>query len=62
MGSGLVRIFQTLNRFFGDLHWWPGETPFEVAVGDAPVPSFFEITMAPEALRFAFGVAAIFFR
>lgn len=29
----LLRIYERLNRFFGDLHWWPGETPFEVAVG-----------------------------
>ena len=29
----LLRIYDRLNRFFGDLHWWPGETPFEVAVG-----------------------------
>jgi endonuclease-3 related protein len=29
----LLRIGETLERFFGDLHWWPGETPFEVAVG-----------------------------
>ena len=29
----LLRIYKTLDRFYGDLHWWPGETPFEVAVG-----------------------------
>jgi endonuclease III related protein len=29
----LLRIYETLDRFYGDLHWWPGETPFEVAVG-----------------------------
>jgi len=29
----LLRIYERLNRFFGDLHWWPGETPFEVTVG-----------------------------
>ncbi|HSD94074.1 MAG TPA: hypothetical protein VLA94_01480, partial [Syntrophales bacterium] len=29
----LLGIGETLERFFGDLHWWPGETPFEVAVG-----------------------------
>ena len=29
----LLRIGETLERFFGDLHWWPGETPFEVTVG-----------------------------
>ena len=29
----LVRIFDLLNRHFGDLRWWPAEEPFEVAVG-----------------------------
>jgi endonuclease-3 related protein len=29
----LLCIGETLERFFGDLHWWPGESPFEVAVG-----------------------------
>jgi endonuclease-3 related protein len=29
----LLRIGAALEGFFGDLHWWPGETPFEVAVG-----------------------------
>jgi endonuclease III related protein len=29
----LLRMYERLDRFFGDLHWWPGETPFEVAVG-----------------------------
>ncbi len=29
----LLRIFDVLNGYFGDLHWWPGETPFEVIVG-----------------------------
>jgi len=32
-GKRLIRLYETLERFFGDLHWWPGETPFEVAVG-----------------------------
>lgn len=26
-------IYKTLYRAFGPQHWWPGETPFEVAVG-----------------------------
>ncbi len=26
-------MYRTLNRTFGPLHWWPGDTPFEVAVG-----------------------------
>jgi len=29
----LLEIYQTLLDFFGPQHWWPGETPFEVAVG-----------------------------
>ncbi len=32
-GKQLLQIFETLNRRYGDLHWWPGETPFEVAIG-----------------------------
>jgi len=26
-------IYSILNRHYGDLEWWPGETPFEVIVG-----------------------------
>ncbi len=26
-------IYKELYRAFGPQHWWPGETPFEVAVG-----------------------------
>lgn len=26
-------LYERLNDHFGDLGWWPGETPFEVAVG-----------------------------
>ncbi len=26
-------MYTTLNEYFGDLHWWPGETPFEIALG-----------------------------
>jgi len=29
----LLDIYRTLLDFFGPQHWWPGETPFEVAVG-----------------------------
>jgi endonuclease-3 related protein len=29
----LLEIYHTLLDFFGPQHWWPGETPFEVAVG-----------------------------
>ncbi|BCA78420.1 endonuclease III domain-containing protein [Desulfuromonas sp. AOP6] len=29
----LTQIFQRLSHHYGPLHWWPAETPFEVAVG-----------------------------
>ena len=29
----LLEIYHLLLDFFGPQHWWPGETPFEVAVG-----------------------------
>ena len=29
----LLRIYDLLNEYFGDLHWWPAEGPFEVMVG-----------------------------
>ncbi len=32
-GEILRDIFEALDAAYGDQHWWPGETPFEVAVG-----------------------------
>jgi len=29
----LLDIYNTLYKAFGPQHWWPGETPFEIAVG-----------------------------
>lgn len=29
----LMTAYQLLNNFFGNLHWWPGESPLEVIVG-----------------------------
>ncbi|MEW5746016.1 MAG: endonuclease III domain-containing protein [Nitrospirota bacterium] len=29
----LLKIYDSLFSFYGPQHWWPGETPFEVAVG-----------------------------
>lgn len=29
----LLKIYELLNGYFGDLHWWPAESPFEVMVG-----------------------------
>lgn len=28
-----MRLFMTMSRNLGPSHWWPGETPFEIAVG-----------------------------
>lgn len=33
MKSLLMRIYRRLYEAYGPLHWWPGETPFEVMVG-----------------------------
>ncbi|MCK5784814.1 MAG: endonuclease III domain-containing protein, partial [Desulfobacterales bacterium] len=33
MHEKLCEIYEMLNGHFGELHWWPGETPFEIAVG-----------------------------
>lgn len=29
----LLKIYKHLQGYFGDLHWWPADTPFEVMVG-----------------------------
>jgi len=29
----LLEIYQSLFDFFGPQHWWPGQTPFEIAIG-----------------------------
>lgn len=29
----LLKIHETLQNHFGDLHWWPGDSAFEVVVG-----------------------------
>lgn len=31
--AGILRIFKILNGHFGNLHWWPASSPFEVIVG-----------------------------
>jgi endonuclease-3 related protein len=31
--KNLLKIFERLYSFYGPQHWWPGETPFEIAVG-----------------------------
>ncbi len=33
MQNRLLDIFQRLADHFGPLHWWPADTPFEVAIG-----------------------------
>jgi endonuclease-3 related protein len=32
-GHYLLTIYKTLNAHFGDLNWWPGNSPFEIIVG-----------------------------
>jgi len=29
----LMAVFERLQAAYGPLHWWPGESPFEIAVG-----------------------------
>jgi endonuclease-3 related protein len=29
----ILLIYKTLHEAFGPQHWWPGDTPFEIAVG-----------------------------
>jgi len=31
--SSLSDLFEMMNHHFGDLHWWPGESPLEVIIG-----------------------------
>ncbi|MDP2753884.1 MAG: endonuclease III domain-containing protein [Nitrospirota bacterium] len=31
--SNLRKIYHKLYQTFGPQHWWPGETPFEIAIG-----------------------------
>lgn len=32
-GMGLPQLYRLLLEHYGDLRWWPGETPFEIAAG-----------------------------
>ncbi|MDR2156252.1 MAG: endonuclease [Clostridiales Family XIII bacterium] len=33
MGGRLMYIYETLLAHYGELHWWPARTPYEVMVG-----------------------------
>lgn len=33
MGDKLLSIYETFFAHYGDLHWWPAKTPYEVMVG-----------------------------
>jgi len=35
----MIRIYNTLLAILGNQHWWPAETPFEVAVGALLTPA-----------------------
>jgi len=32
-GTFILSLYRLLEEHYGDLQWWPGETPFEIAVG-----------------------------
>ena len=32
-GEYLQKMYEMMERHFGNLYWWPGETPIEIAVG-----------------------------
>lgn len=29
----LLQVYERLYRYYGNLHWWPGDTPLEISVG-----------------------------
>lgn len=31
--ENLLAIYDALNHYFGDLHWWPGESQIEIIIG-----------------------------
>ncbi|MFN3479356.1 MAG: endonuclease III domain-containing protein, partial [Thermodesulfovibrionales bacterium] len=33
MAKNLLKIFKKLFSFYGPQYWWPGDSPFEIAVG-----------------------------
>ena len=33
MGDKLLSIYETLLAYYGELHWWPAKTPYEVMAG-----------------------------
>ena len=33
MGNKLLSIYEALLAHYGELHWWPAETPYEMMVG-----------------------------
>ncbi|MCE5200922.1 MAG: endonuclease III domain-containing protein [Synergistaceae bacterium] len=33
MGDKLLYIYETLLAYYGELHWWPARTPYEIMVG-----------------------------
>ncbi len=33
MRKKILKLYDDLNAEYGDLHWWPAETPFEIIIG-----------------------------
>ena len=29
----LAHFYEAMNDHFGDLHWWPGDSPLEIVIG-----------------------------
>ncbi|MEK7243762.1 MAG: endonuclease III domain-containing protein [Thermodesulfobacteriota bacterium] len=49
----LLKIYKLLDGYFGDLHWWPADNPFEVMVGAILTQNtaWTNVEMAIKALR-----------
>jgi len=49
----LLKIYKLLDGYFGDLHWWPADEPFEVMVGAILTQNtaWTNVEMAIKALR-----------
>jgi len=59
--SSVASVYETLHAHYGDLHWWPAKTPYEVIVGAVLTQNTawsnvekaianFDDTLSPEAI------------
>ena len=61
--NNLMKIYDTLLAHYGDLNWWPADTPYEVMVGavltqntawgnvEKAIANFGDIKLAPETIQ-----------